>query len=160
MLQKKDKKKLEKVIKEFFKKMAINVDFELREGLSQMAGEEEKSALVLEVKTEEPQLLIGERGKTLSEIQRMLGRLMRKQLGEQIYLDLDINQYKQGKARYLQDLAQESADEVVLNRKEKILPWMSSYERRIIHLELAKRSDVKTESRGQEPERRVVIKPA
>jgi spoIIIJ-associated protein len=36
---------------------------------------------------------------------------------------------------------------------------MSAYERRIIHLELAGRSDVTTESIGEEPERKVVIKP-
>jgi len=36
---------------------------------------------------------------------------------------------------------------------------MSSYERRIIHLALSERDDVKTESIGEEPKRRVVIKP-
>jgi len=36
---------------------------------------------------------------------------------------------------------------------------MTAYERRIIHVELASRGDVTTESMGQEPERRVIIKP-
>ena len=36
---------------------------------------------------------------------------------------------------------------------------MSSYERRIVHMQLASRKDVLTESIGQEPERKVVIKP-
>ena len=35
---------------------------------------------------------------------------------------------------------------------------MSAYERMIIHTELANRTDVKTESYGEEPRRRVVIK--
>jgi len=56
-------------------------------------------------------------------------------------------------------LAKEIADEVALTKKEKILPPMPAYERRIIHLELAQRPDVTTQSIGQEPERRVVIKP-
>ncbi|GAI48823.1 unnamed protein product, partial [marine sediment metagenome] len=32
-------------------------------------------------------------------------------------------------------------------------------ERRIIHLELAERKDIATESIGQEPERKIVIRP-
>jgi spoIIIJ-associated protein len=35
---------------------------------------------------------------------------------------------------------------------------MSSYERRIVHLELSEREDVTTESIGEEPERRVAVK--
>ncbi|MGB9637586.1 MAG: R3H domain-containing nucleic acid-binding protein [Microgenomates group bacterium] len=51
------------------------------------------------------------------------------------------------------------ADEVILTKREKILPPMSAKERRIIHLILSERKDVKTESFGKEPERRVIIKP-
>jgi len=56
-------------------------------------------------------------------------------------------------------LARSLADEVAITKKEKILSSMPAYERRIIHLELAGRSDVTTESIGQEPERRIVIRP-
>ena len=51
------------------------------------------------------------------------------------------------------------ADEVVLTKKEKILSPMPAYERRIIHLELAERKDVSTESIDQGLERKVVIRP-
>jgi len=56
-------------------------------------------------------------------------------------------------------MARGLADEVVLTKKEKILPAMPAYERRIIHLELASRSDVTTESIGKEPDRQIVIRP-
>jgi len=59
----------------------------------------------------------------------------------------------------LKELAKSVADEVALTKKERILEPMSAYERRIIHLELASRPDVTTESIGKEPKRRVVIKP-
>jgi spoIIIJ-associated protein len=48
---------------------------------------------------------------------------------------------------------------VALYKKEKELRSMSAYERRIIHMELKERSDVKTESIGQDPDRRIIIKP-
>ena len=151
-MQNKKKEKIKKIAEEFFEKMCFEVEFEV--------GPIEENTVSLDLKTEEPQILIGEHGLTLAEIQRVLGKILRKGTGEQIFLDLDVNQYKKNKIEYLQDLARSAADEVALTKKEKILSPMSSYERRIIHLELSQREDVKTESIGQEPERRVVIKPA
>jgi len=40
-----------------------------------------------------------------------------------------------------------------------MLDPMPSFERRIIHLELADRKDIKTESVGEGVERRIVIRP-
>ena len=74
------------------------------------------------------------------------------------YIDLDINDYKKKKIEYLKETARAVADEVALTKKEKYLPSMPPYERRIIHMELASRSDVTTESIGQEPERKIVIR--
>ena len=63
------------------------------------------------------------------------------------------------KAEYLKSSAQEFADEVALSGKEKALSPMSAYERRIVHMQLAGRKDVITESIGKEPERKIIIKP-
>ena len=51
------------------------------------------------------------------------------------------------------------ADEAILNQVSKKLPPMNAWERRIIHLTLAERSDVKTESQGERDQRHVVIIP-
>jgi len=74
------------------------------------------------------------------------------------YIDLDINNYKKKKVEYLKELAISTADEVSLLKKEKSLEPMSSYERRVIHLELAERDNIVTESDGDGDERRVIIK--
>ncbi len=150
-MEKKDLKKIEKIAKGFFKKMTIEVDFEVRRG-------ETENMVSLALRTEEPQFLIGQRGNTLIDIQRMLGRVLRRAVAEDLYLDLDINKYKENKARYLKDLAHDTADRVSLERKERELPAMSSFERRIIHMELAERGDVKTESAGLDEERHIIIK--
>ena len=63
------------------------------------------------------------------------------------------------KMEYLKEIARSAADEVAINKTEKELPPMPPYERRIIHMEIAERTDVKTESVGEEPERRIVISP-
>lgn len=152
MMDKKDKKKIEKVLKEFFKKSTFEIDFEF--------GKMDGSTLKLDLKTEEPQVLIGPQGGTLHSFQMVLGKIVRKQLETQIYLDVDINQYKQGKVKYLEGTAKEVADRVALNKKEEVLPVMSSFERRIIHMALAERDDITTESIGHDFERRVVVKPS
>ena len=59
----------------------------------------------------------------------------------------------------MRETANSVADEVALTKKEKELAPMPAYERRVIHLELADRKDVTTESIGEEPKRRVVIRP-
>ena len=50
------------------------------------------------------------------------------------------------------------ADNVIKFRKPIKLEPMSAYERLIIHNEISKRTDVETESFGEEPRRRVMIR--
>ena len=113
----------------------------------------------LDIKLEEPQILIGQGGQTLFEIQRLLRTILNKKLQKVFYLNLDINDYKKKKIEYLKDLAKNLADQVSLTKEEKVLMPMSPYERRIIHAELSKRTDVATDSQGEGFDRHVVIKP-
>lgn len=113
----------------------------------------------LVVKSLEAQVLIGEKGQTLLEIQKILRMILNKKLKNNFYLNLDINDYKKKKIDYLKKLAQETANNVLSHKIEVVLPPMSSFERRIIHEELSNRNDIKTESRGCQENRRVVIIP-
>jgi len=143
--------KIKEITEEFFEKMTIDAKIEI------LLPKDE--TLSINLKAENPQILIGERGQTLLEIQHLLKAILRRQIAENFYIDLDINDYKKKKIEYLKELARSLADEVTLTKKERILSSMPAYERRIIHLEIAERNDVTSESIGQEPERRVVIKP-
>jgi len=151
MLTKNDLLKIEEIVQGFFNKMTIPVNVRV-ELLA-------KETLPVNVKTEEARALIGERGQTLLEIQRLLGLILRKKIDERFYLNLDINNYKKKKIDYLKELSQSVADDVALNKKERILPPMLSYERRIVHVELASRNNITTESVDSDPERKVIIKP-
>lgn len=144
--------KIKKVSQDFFTKTGLTIEIEV--------AAPENNTVPINLKMEEPQILIGERGQTLAEIQHLLKTILKKQItaDEPFYINLDINDYKKKKIEYLKEIARNTADEVALTKKEKHLLPMPSYERRIIHLELASRSDVITESIGQEPERKVVIR--
>jgi spoIIIJ-associated protein len=143
--------KIQKIVKEFFQKMTVEGEIEI------LPPKDE--TLIINLKIEDPQILIGERGQTLFEVQHLLKAILRREIPENFYIDLDINDYKKKKIEYLKELARSIADEVSLTKKERVLSPMPAYERRIIHLEIAERKDVTTESIGQEPERKVVIRP-
>lgn len=143
---------IKKITEEFFKKITFDVEIEFLP--------EKDQTFPINLKTENPQILIGEGGQTLIEIQHLLKAILKRKIEDPFYIDLDINDYKKKKNEYLKELALSTADEVALSQKEKQLAPMPAYERRIIHLEIANREDVVSESIGQEPERRVVIRPS
>ena len=151
MLNKSDLKTIKNITEEFFKKMTFEVSLEF--------PSEKEETIPIDLKTEDPQILIGEGGQTLAEIQHLLKSILRRKIKEPFYIDFDINDYKKKKREYLKELASSAADEVVFSKKEKQLAPMPAYERRIIHMELANRQDVISESIGQEPERRIIIRP-
>jgi len=142
---------IRKTVDEFFEKTSFEVEAEVLPF--------QENTIPVKIKTEEPRILIGQNGQTLAEIQHLLKAILRRRIPEQFYLDIDVNDYKKKKTEYLKETADSLADEVALTKKEKILTAMPAYERRIIHLELAGRKDIATESMGEEPERRVVIRP-
>jgi len=143
--------KIKIVVDEFFKKTGFDIEAEILKP--------EEKTIPIKLKIEEPKTLIGQNGQTLFDIQRLLRIIISKKIPEPFYIDLDLNDYKKKKIAYLKETIRDVADEVSLTKKEKILEPMSSYERRVIHLELAGRKDVATSSIGQGPERRVVISP-
>ncbi len=117
----------------------------------------EKKVILLNIKLREPQFLIGQEGKNLIDLQKVLRLVLNKKLNNNFYLKLDINDYQKQKTEHLKDMAKKIADEVVLYKKEKTLPPMSSFNRRIIHEELSKRQDVVTQSKGEGDNRYIVI---
>ncbi len=157
MITQEDVKKIKDTTEEFLEKMTIKAQTVEASFLEQEPGSAD--VVNIEIKLEEPQILIGERGQTLFEIQRLLRSVLIKKLQKIFYLNLDINDYKKKKNEYLKDSAKNLADEVALSREEKVLLPMSAYERRIIHTELSKRTDIITESRGEGPDRHIVIRP-
>lgn len=116
-------------------------------------------SLRVSIETEEAPILIGERGETLLGLQSLLRKILSKQLNQKIFIELDINDYRKKKIKYLQELATAAADEVALTQTQKPLEPMEAWERRIVHVTLSQRADVRTESQGQGPARRVVIFP-
>ena len=119
-----------------------------------------KKVISIDIKTKDAQTLIGRQGLVLADIQLLLRKIIKKETNEDFYLFVDIDNYKKNKENYLKDLAWSVADEVLKTGQEKEIPLMSSFDRRIVHIELQQRNDVLVESIGEGEERRIIIKPA
>jgi predicted RNA-binding protein Jag len=106
MLNQKDLEKIKKETEEFFEKMNFEVEIQLLP--------QENETVFVDVKTEEPQILIGEGGQTLNEIQHLFKSILRKKIIDPFFIDLDISNYKKKKADYLREMARTEADEAAL----------------------------------------------
>lgn len=74
-------------------------------------------------------------------------------------LFFDVNNYRREREELISELARAAARKAVVTKKSISLPAMNSYERRLIHVELAAHPEVKTESAGADRERYVIVKP-
>jgi len=72
---------------------------------------------------------------------------------------LDINNYRRDRENIITELARAAAKKVATTKEQVSLPAMNSYERRLVHVELAIHPDVMTESIGAGKDRYVIIKP-
>lgn len=104
--------------------------------------------------------LIGHRGETLRAIEFLLNQMIKRHDGAAPRILVDIAGYKQARRNSLQELAQEIAARVKESGAEEELKPMNPAERRIVHMVLREIEGVDTESRGEDRDRRIVVKPA
>ncbi len=142
--------KVEKILKEIF-------DITGESSISYSVNRSENQ-IIVNIKGDNVSHLIGYKGKTIESIQSVLNSILQKEDEEYAKVFLEINDYKKQKEEKLRRLANKMAENVIRFRKPIRLEPMSAYERLIIHSELANRDDVETESFGEEPRRRVVIR--
>ena len=145
----KTKTKLEEVLKDMFDITGETINYTVEKNGNQMN---------LTITGDDVAHLIGYKGKTIEAFQSLLNSILQREDEEYAKVFVEINDYKKKKEEKLRKLANKMAANCVKFRRPIRLEPMSAYERLIIHRELADRKDVETESIGEEPRRRVVIK--
>ena len=141
--------KLDEILKNIFAITKEQVNYEIKRNENQIN---------LVIKGDEMKHLIGYKGRTIEAFQSLLNSMLQREDEEYAKVFVEINDYKKKKEEKLRKLANKMAANCVKFRRPIRLEPMSAYERLIIHRELADRTDVETESIGEEPKRRVVIK--
>lgn len=115
--------------------------------------------ITIKMYSDNNKILIGRNGQTLQALTTVLKQVVYNEINSYPYLILDVENYKEKQAKYLERLAKNIAREVSQTKNPVELEDMNSYERRIIHNILTDNPNVYTESVGEEPNRHVVIKP-
>jgi spoIIIJ-associated protein len=139
------KRRLEELVSFF----GVNAEANVTEG---------DDTIELEIESDTSGKLIGYHGETMRALQYVLN-LMVQESGERRRVYLDVAGYKKARAYNLEKQALESADAVINSGEEVELSPMNAAERRIVHMALRERSDVTTDSRGEDPKRYIVIMP-
>jgi len=104
-------------------------------------------------------VLIGRRSETLSAFQYVASLIVGKETEQFVQLTVDVEGYRDRREKQLIQMAKRMADQVAKSGRRQTLEPMPSSERRIIHIALRDHPDVKTESTGDDPYRKVTIIP-
>ncbi|WP_424769347.1 RNA-binding cell elongation regulator Jag/EloR [Paenibacillus sp. sgz302251] len=102
-------------------------------------------------------MLIGRRGQTLDALQYLVNIVANRYSDNHLRIVLDAEDFRERRRKTLEDLSERLAGRVIRTRKEVVLEPMSPHERKVIHSQLQNHPRVKTFSKGDEPNRRVVI---
>ena len=116
-------------------------------------------SVTVAVSDEESGLLIGYHGETLTAFQYVLGQILNRDTEVWKRVNININDYRDQREQQLRQMAINAADRAISTGDEIEMPYLTSAERRIIHMALADRDDITTFSEGEERSRRLVVSP-
>ncbi|MFX3634966.1 MAG: RNA-binding cell elongation regulator Jag/EloR [Candidatus Pristimantibacillus sp.] len=102
-------------------------------------------------------MLIGRRGQTLDALQYLVNIVANRFSDSHLRIVLDAEDFRERRRKTLEELSERLAGRVIRTRKEVVLEPMTPHERKVIHSQLQNHPKVKTFSKGDEPNRRVVI---
>lgn len=102
-------------------------------------------------------VLIGHHGDTLDSLQYLVALACNRIEGDYFRITLDCGDYRDRREETLKALAARLAAKVKKTGRSQLLEPMNPYERRIIHSVVSETPGVFSKSKGEEPNRRVVI---
>ena len=137
----------------------MHVDAEVDVYYAEPDDAHSRSALWVDVRGEDLSILIGQRAETLNALQYITSLILGKELGRSVPLVVDVQGYRKRRSQEVIRVARQMADQAVKSGRRQYLEPMPASERRLVHIELRKNPDVKTESVGEDPRRKVTIIP-
>lgn len=153
-MTKKQVETLEKLITSLLAELSVEV---LVKAEAVSADEQEEVRVQLE--SPEAAALIGFHGETLQALQLIISFMAHQVLDQWVRVIVNVGDYRQKREEQLTRLAQNLAMKAKFSGEQQIIPNLSAAERRIVHLSLADRPDVETQSEGEGRQRQLIIKP-
>ena len=124
-------------------------------GNIEYAIEIKEDIIYIKIEGEKAADLIGYRGETLESIQNIISAIANKETSARVKIIVDILNYKEKRRNSLEKKVEKT---VIKSGKPYRLEPMNAYERKIIHTALQESSEVTTNSVGEEPYRRVIVR--
>jgi spoIIIJ-associated protein len=103
--------------------------------------------------------LVGPRGEVLEALQELTRLAVHRQTGARTRIMLDVGGYRKRRKEELTETGRAAAAEVKRTGVAKKLSAMNPFERKVVHDAVAA-AGLRSESEGEEPDRRVVVLPA
>ncbi len=104
-------------------------------------------------------VLIGRHGATLDGLQELVRSVIQRQTDERCHVLVDVEDYRKRRRSQVLKRARDAAAKAKRTGAEVALEPMNAYERKLVHDAVADMGGLETASEGEDPSRRVVIRP-
>lgn len=141
---------VQNTIEEIFGFLGINPEVSVRE---------DDDTLKVDIEGDNLNFLIGYRGESLDGLQTIMSIILFNKLDTWPRILVDINGYRKAKLEKIESITRSYVDKVRFLNKEIVMPPMNPFERRHVHIFISGYDDIVSESFGEEPYRKVVLKP-
>ncbi|MBT4511355.1 MAG: protein jag [Chloroflexi bacterium] len=139
------------VVEQLLSLMQVSATVEVRQ------PEDSESPLTLDIDGDDPGILIGRRGQSLSALQYMVNFVASRKHQSGVRVIVDVAGYRKRRQDELQNMALRVADTVKSNGRSVMLEPMLAWERRAVHITLRDSREISTGSVGTGDRRKVVI---
>jgi spoIIIJ-associated protein len=131
---------------------ALDVDGDITTWIDEVGGH-------IDLEGPDLNMLVGTNGETLDALQELTRLAVLRQSKRRVRLLLDINGFRARHREQLISVVKTTVEQVLKTREEHEFQPMTPAERKVVHDAVATIDGVHTESLGEEPNRRVVIRP-
>jgi spoIIIJ-associated protein len=120
----------------------------------------DEDSILVDVTGTDVGLLVGPKGATLQAIEELVRTVVQRRTeGHGVRINVDVGGYRAKRREALEQFAQDLAEKARASGKDQALEPMSALDRKTVHDAIAPLDGVTTISEGEEPRRRVVVRP-
>ena len=131
---------------------ALDIDGDITTWIDEVGGH-------IELEGPDLNMIVGTNGETLDALQELMRLAVLRQSKRRVRLLLDINGFRARQREQLIAIVQTTVEQVIKTREEHEFQPMTPAERKVVHDAVSAIDGVHTESLGEEPNRRVIIRP-
>ena len=122
-----------------------------------VTAQENEDGAVIEIGGDGFEEMLGKKGELLDSLQYLSSLVCNKIDKEYFRISTDCNGFREKRKAQLEELARKIANNVKKNGRSSALEPMNPYERRIVHAAVSEIEGVTSQSKGEEPYRKVII---